>query len=65
MKIEINIKDYLSEEEIKNDCRKEKVQQAIKDYNFGSREDLQYRIEEVVHEILEEKLFHNNEEQEE
>lgn len=44
---------------------KEKVQQAIKDYNFGSREDLQYRIEEVFHEILEEKLFHNNEEQEE
>lgn len=41
---------------------KEKVQQAIKDYNFGSREDLQYRIEEVFHEILEEKLFHNNEE---
>lgn len=42
---------------------KEKVQQAIKDYDFGSREDLQCRIEDVFHEILEEKLFHNNEEQ--
>lgn len=40
---------------------KEKVQQTIKDYNFGDKEELRCRIEDVFHDILEEKLFHNNE----
>ena len=40
---------------------KEKVQQTIKDYNFGDKEELRCKIEDVFHDILEEKLFHNNE----
>lgn len=37
---------------------KEKVKDAISDYDFLSRKDLQCRMEDLFHEMLEEKLFH-------
>ena len=40
---------------------REKVINAIKDYDFGSSEDLKYKIQDVFAEILEEKIFHNKE----
>lgn len=38
---------------------KEKVKEAIGNYDFLSRKDLQTRMEDLFHEMLEEKLFHN------
>lgn len=40
---------------------RDKVTNAIKDYNFGNSEDLKCRIQDVFAEILEEKIFHNKE----
>jgi len=39
---------------------KEKVKDAISDYDFLSRKDLQCRMEDLFHEMLEEKLFHTS-----
>jgi hypothetical protein len=39
---------------------KEKVKDAISDYDFLSRKDLQDRMEDLFHEMLEEKLFHTS-----
>lgn len=39
---------------------KEKVKEAISDYDFLSRKDLQCRMEDLFHEMLEEKLFHTS-----
>jgi len=36
---------------------KDKVKQALSDYDFLSRRDLQERMEDLFHEMLEEKLF--------
>lgn len=38
---------------------KEKVKDAISDYDFLSRKDLQCRMEDLFHEMLEEKLFYS------
>lgn len=39
---------------------KEKVKDAISDYDFLSRKDSQCRMEDLFHEMLEEKLFHTS-----
>lgn len=39
---------------------KEKVKKAISDYDYLSRKDLQCRMEDLFHEMLEEKLFHSD-----
>ena len=39
---------------------KEKVKDAISDYDYLSRKDLQCRMEDLFHEMLEEKLFHTS-----
>lgn len=39
---------------------KEKVKDAISDYDFLSRKDLQCRMEDLFHKMLEEKLFHTS-----
>lgn len=36
---------------------KDKVKQAISDYDYLSRQDLQTRMEDLFHEMLEKKLF--------
>lgn len=41
---------------------KEKVKEAINNYDFLNRKDLQERMEDLFHDMLEEKLFHNDEE---
>lgn len=41
---------------------KEKVREAIGNYNFLDRKDLQARMEDVFHDMLEEYMFKNKEE---
>ena len=43
---------------------KDKVKEAIQDYDFLARKELQDRLEELFREMLEEKLFHTSEKEE-